>query len=303
MAKVTTLGTFMMDLVAYTPRRPNNGETIRGESFSIALGGKGFNQAIAVGRAGVESAMLGNLGADSFGDDFMRAFKEEGVQSTEIERHSDLGTGVGHIAVQTSDGDNAIIIIPQSNDRADDAYIERHKETILGSDILLIQNELPKPGNVAAAKLAKANGVKVILTPAPVGPMDEFIGLCDLVVPNEGEAEAITGVSSANPEEQAKALSKKFGCRDVVITLGPKGAYVTDGSRSEFISAPKVEALDTIAAGDTLCANLAAKLALGADLFTATKYGVYAATLKVTRKGSAMGSPTPAEVEKFMGGN
>lgn len=292
----------MMDLVAYTPRRPNNGETIRGESFSIALGGKGFNQAIAAGRAGVESAMLGNLGTDSFGDDFMRAFKEEGVQSTDIERHSDLGTGVGHIGVQTSDGDNAIIIIPQSNDRADEAYIERHKKTILESDILLLQNELPKAGNVAAAKLAKANGVKVILTPAPVGPMDEFIGLCDLVVPNEGEAEAITGVSSEKPEEQAKALAKKFGCKDVVITLGPKGAYVTDGTKSEFISAPKVEALDTIAAGDTLCANLAAKLALGADLFTATKYGVYAATLKVTRKGSAMGSPTPKEVEQFMGG-
>ena len=302
MAKVTTLGTFMMDLVAYTPRRPNNGETIRGESFSIALGGKGFNQAIAAGRAGVESAMLGNLGTDGFGDDFMRAFIEEGVQSSDIERHSDLGTGVGHIGVQTSDGDNAIIIIPQSNDRADEAYIERHKQTILDSDILLIQNELPKPGNIAAAKLAKANGVKVILTPAPVGPMDEFVGLCDLVVPNEGEAEAITGVSSDNPEEQAKALSKKFGCKDVVITLGPKGVFVTDGTKSEFISAPKVEAIDTIAAGDTMCANLAAKLAQGADLFTAAKYGVYAATLKVTRKGSAMGSPTPKEVEQFMGG-
>jgi ribokinase len=302
MAKVTTLGTFMMDLVAYTPRRPNNGETIRGESFSIALGGKGFNQAIAAGRAGVESAMLGNLGTDGFGDDFMRAFKEEGVQASDIERHPDLGTGVGHIGVQTSDGDNAIIIIPQSNDRADAAYIERHKKTILESDILLLQNELPKSGNVAAAKLAKTNGVKVILTPAPVGPMDEFIGLCDLVVPNEGEAEAITGVSSNNPEEQAKALSKKFGCDQVVITLGPKGAFVLDGTKSEFISAPKVEALDTIAAGDTLCANLAAKLAQGADLFTAVKYGVFAATLKVTRKGSAMGSPTPNEVEQFMEG-
>ena len=302
MAKVTTVGTFMMDLVAYTPRRPNNGETIRGESFSIALGGKGFNQAIAAGRAGVESAMLGNIGTDNFGDDFMRAFQEEGVQASDIERHSDLGTGVGHIGVQTSDGDNAIIIIPQSNDRTDAAYIERHKKTILESDILLLQNELPKSGNIAAAKLAKENGVKVILTPAPVGPMDEFIGLCDLVVPNEGEAEAITGVSSNNPEDQAKALAEKFGCKDVIITLGPKGAFVTDGVRSEFISAPKVEAIDTIAAGDTLCANLAAKLAQGADLFTATKFGVYAATLKVTRKGSAMGSPRPEEVEQFMGG-
>jgi ribokinase len=302
MAKVTTLGTFMMDLVAYTPRRPNNGETIRGESFSIALGGKGFNQAIAAGRAGVASAMLGNMGTDNFGDDFMAAFKSEGVTATDIERHSDLGTGVGHIAVQTSDGDNAIIIIPQSNDRTDAAYIARHQKTILESDILLIQNELPKAGNVAAAKLAKANGVKVILTPAPVGEMDEFIGLCDLVVPNEGEAEALTGVSSENPQAQAVALSKKFGCKDVVITLGPKGAFVTDGAREEFISAPKVDAVDTIAAGDTLCANLAAKLAQGSDLFTATKFGVYAATLKVTRKGSAMGSPTPSEVEAFMGG-
>ena len=167
---------------------------------------------------------------------------------------------------------------------------------------MLLQNELPKSGNIAAAKLAKENGVKVILTPAPVGPMDEFIGLCDLVVPNEGEAEAITGVSSNNPEDQAKALAEKFGCKDVIITLGPKGAFVTDGVRSEFISAPKVEAIDTIAAGDTLCANLAAKLAQGADLFTATKFGVYAATLKVTRKGSAMGSPRPEEVEQFMGG-
>jgi ribokinase len=77
---------------------------------------------------------------------------------------------------------------------------------------------------------------------------------------------------------------------------------VTDGTRSEFISAPKVEAVDTIGAGDTMCANLAAKLALGADIFTAAKFGVYAATLKVTRKGSAMGSPTVAELEKFMGG-
>jgi ribokinase len=302
MAKVTTLGTFMMDLVAYTPRRPNNGETIRGEGFAIALGGKGFNQAIAAGRAGVESAMLGNIGTDNFGDDFMKAFKEEGVSASDIERHSDIGTGVAHIAVQTSDGDNCIIITPLSNDRSTPEYIERHKETILNSDILLLQNELLQPGNLAAAKIAKENGVKVVLTPAPIKDATAFAGLCDLVVPNEGEAEALTGVSSDNPEEQAKALTKLFGCKDVVITLGPKGAFVTDGTRSEFISAPKVEAVDTIGAGDTMCANLAAKLALGADIFTAAKFGVYAATLKVTRKGSAMGSPTVAELEKFMGG-
>ena len=302
MAKVTTLETFMMDLVAYTPRRPNNGETIRGEGFAMALGGKGFNQAIAAGRAGVQSAMLGNIGTDNFGDGFMQAFKDEGVQSSDIERHNDLGTGVAHIAVQTSDGDNCIIITPLSNDRSTPEYIERHKKTILESDILLLQNELLPEGNLAAAKIAKENGIKVILTPAPTKDAEKFAGLCDLVVPNEGEAEQLTGVSSDKPEEQAIALSKLFGCKEVVITLGPKGAFVTDGVKSEYISAPKVDAVDTIGAGDTMCANLAAKLALGSDLFTAVKFGVYAATLKVTRKGSAMGSPTVSELAQFMGG-
>ncbi len=297
--KVVTLGSFMMDLVAYTPRRPKSGETIRGESFSIALGGKGFNQAIAAGRAGAQSAMLGNLGTDSFGDDFMRAFNEEGVQSSDIERHTDLGTGVGHISVQTSDGDNSIIIIPQSNDRGDAAYVERHKQTIIDSNILLLQLELPIDGAVAAAKIAKANNVTVVLTPAPIAPLDPYIGLVDVVVPNEGEAEELTGIKQG-VEEQAEALSKMLGCKYVVITLGPKGCFVTDGAKSGYISAPEVTAIDTIGAGDTMCANLAARLALGEDIFTAAKFGVYAATLKVTRKGAAMASPKPEEVLAFI---
>jgi len=300
--KVVTLGSFMMDLVAYTPRRPKSGETIRGESFSIALGGKGFNQAIAAGRAGVHSAMLGNLGTDSFGDDFMKAFNDEGVQATDIERHAHLGTGVGHISVQTSDGDNSIIIIPQSNDLGDAAYVERHKQTIIDSNILLLQLELPIDGAVAAAKIAKENGVKVVLTPAPIAPLDPYVGLVDVVVPNEGEAEELTGIKQG-VEEQATALSKMLGCKDVVITLGPKGCFVTDGTRSETISAPSVTAIDTIGAGDTMCANLAARLAQGDDIFSAAKFGVYAATLKVTRKGAAMASPKPEEVLAFINAN
>ncbi|NQW06534.1 MAG: ribokinase, partial [SAR202 cluster bacterium] len=180
--RVTTLGSFMMDLVAYTARRPKSGETLRGESFAIALGGKGFNQAISAGRAGAQSAMLGNLGTDGFGDDFMRAFVAEGVQATDIERSADLGTGVGHISVQTSDGDNSIIIIPQSNDLGDANYISRHAKTIIESDVLLLQLELPIDGNLAAAKLAKDNNVTVVLTPAPVAPLTGWQGLVDVVV-------------------------------------------------------------------------------------------------------------------------
>jgi ribokinase len=103
--------------------------------------------------------------------------------------------------------------------------------------------------------------------------------------------------------KQAQALTKLLGCKNVVITLGPKGAFVTDGERSETISAPKVTAIDTIGAGDTMCANLATRFAAGDDIFTATRFGVYAATLKVTRKGAAMASPTPSEVTEFIDKN
>ena len=302
MPKVAIFGTFMMDLVAYTERRPNNGETIRGKTFAMALGGKGFNQAIASRRSGVETVMLGNLGNDDFGESFLKALKSERVHFSDIELHDDLSTGVGHISVQESDGDNAIIIIPQSNDRADHSYVDRHKKSILDSNLLLIQNELPISANIAAAKVAKEGKVKVILTPAPVGPMESLSGLCDVVIPNEGEAEAITGISRNELENQALALIDIFGCKEVVITLGPNGAFVKNSMESILVSAPRVNAVDTVGAGDTMCANLASRLAQGDDLFTAVKYGVYAATLKVTRKGSAMSSPTPKEVYEFMKG-
>ncbi|TSA21917.1 MAG: ribokinase, partial [Actinomycetales bacterium] len=154
----------------------------------------------------------------------------------------------------------------------------------------------------AAAKLAKDNNVTVVLTPAPVAPLTGWEGLVDVVVPNEGEAAALTGIEG-DVAKQAAALSKALGCKYVVITLGPKGAFATDGERSETISAPQVTAVDTIGAGDTMCANLATRLAAGDDIFTATRFGVYAATLKVTRKGSAMASPTPSEVLKFISEN
>ena len=296
--RITIFGSFMMDLVAYTSKRPKTGETLRGDSFAISLGGKGFNQAIAVARAGAKSAMLGNLGVDGFGDDFMQALTAEGVDSTSVERSKHQGTGVG-LPVVIGDGDNSIIIIPQANDLGSDEYIARHSNIILESDILLLQLEVPLSGNLAAAKLAKDNGVKVILTPAPVSSLTEWFGLVDVLVPNEGEAEALTGVAQSL-EDQVKALRNLVGCENIVITLGANGAFVSDGKRSEIIKAPQVKAIDTVGAGDTLCANLAARLASGDDLFSSTRFGIYAASLKVTGKGSSMAAPSPEEVAKFI---
>ena len=294
---ITVFGSFNMDLVVYTQRRPQPGETLRGDSFAISPGGKGFNQAISAVRSGAETSMLGNVGLDIFGDDFMNALKNEGVNFLDIERSPDIGTGVA-LPVVTGDGDNSIIIIPQANALGGVEYISRHKQVIVDSDVLLLQLEVPMEGNLAAAKLARENGVTVILTPAPVARLDDWKGLVDILVPNEGEAAHLTAIEK-DFKKQAEVLMRNLECKIVVITLGSRGAYVTDGSRSEIIAAPLVEAIDTIGAGDTMCANLATRFALGDDIFKAAKFGVSAGALMVTRRGSAMASPTPSEVFKF----
>jgi ribokinase len=274
---------------------------LRGDSFAISLGGKGFNQAISATRAGAETSMLGNVGLDIFGDDFMDALKKEGVKSSNIERSADIGTGVA-LPVVTGDGDNSIIIIPLANALSGIEYISRHKKGIIDSDVLLLQLEVPMEGNLAAAKLAREHGVTVIMTPAPVAPLDDWKGLVDILVPNEGEAAHLTGIEE-DFRQQAAVLMRNLECKIVVITLGSKGAYVTDGHRSEIIAAPHVEAIDTIGAGDTMCANLATRFALGDDIFKAAKFGIFAAALMVTRRGSAMASPTPTEVNNFISEN
>jgi len=288
----------MMDLIAYAPRRPEPGETMKGTGFTIAVGGKGINQAVAASRAGAKSSMLGNLGMDTFGDTFMETLTSEGIDSSGVERHADVGTGVG-LPVVSADGDNSIIIISQSNDLADEAFVQRHADLIRASQVLLLQLELPTAGAVAAAKIAKEAGVKVVLTPAPVASLDAFVGLIDVLVPNQMEAAALTNENDSF-EKQAAALMRKLGCKEVVITLGAKGAYVTNGTLSEIVLAPPVEAVDTVGAGDTLCGYLSARLAVGDDLFNATRHAVYAASLSVTRRGAALAAPYANEVDTFM---
>ena len=296
--RVCVLGSFMMDLIAYAPRRPEPGETMKGTGFTIAVGGKGFNQAVAASRAGASSSMLGRLGQDSFGDTFMETLTSEGIDATGVERDADAGTGVG-LPVVSTDGDNSIIIIPRSNDLADENFVQRHANLIRSSQVLLLQLELPTAGAVAAAKIAKEAGVKVVLTPAPVASLDAFVGLIDVLVPNQMEAAALTDENDS-VQKQATALMKKLGCKEIVITLGSKGAYVTNGTKSEIVLAPPVDVLDTVGAGDTLCGYLSARLATGDDLFNATRQAVFAASLSVTRRGAALAAPYANEVDTFM---
>ena len=144
--------------------------------------------------------------------------------------------------------------------------------------------------------------MSVVLTPAPVTSvevLDDFIGLVDILVPNEIEAAALA-FPKEGIEDQAEFLLKKYGCKGVVITLGLQGAYITDGLSSEMIPAPKVETVDSVGAGDALCGYLSAQLAVGKDLYEAARYAIYAASLSVTRVGAALSVPLASEVTSFV---
>jgi ribokinase len=284
----------MMDLIAYAPRRPFPGETIRGDSFVTALGGKGFNQAVAAARAGASTQMLGRLGTDEFGDQFIAALIAENISILGVERDATNGTGVGLPVVETG-GENSIIIVPRSNDGADELFVQRNAQQIKDAQILLLQLELPLAGAVAAAKIAKAAGVRVVLNPAPAAQVDQFTGLIDVIVPNEIEFATLAG-ESGTMVERAIELRTRMKCSDLVITLGSKGVYVLDGDQLVEIAAPVVTAIDTIGAGDTFCGYLAARLALGDSVIKAARIAVKAASISVTRSGGALSAPYSNEV-------
>jgi len=291
---VTVIGSYMMDLIAYAPRRPFPGETIRGDSFVTALGGKGFNQAVAAARAGASTQMLGRLGTDEFGDQFIAALIAENISILGVERDATNGTGVGLPVVETG-GENSIIIVPRSNDGADELFVQRNAQQIKDAQILLLQLELPLAGAVAAAKIAKAAGVRVVLNPAPAAQVDQFTGSIDVIVPNEIEFATLAG-ESGTMVERAIELRRRMKCSDLVITLGSKGVYVLDGDQLVEIAAPVVTAIDTIGAGDTFCGYLAARLALGDSVIKAARIAVKAASISVTRSGGALSAPYSNEV-------
>jgi ribokinase len=166
---VCVLGSFMKDLVASAERRPLPGETLHGTGFAEFLGGKGVNQAIAAARIGARTAIVGTIGEDRYGEEFLDLLMSDGVDTDWVVRHPELGTGVG-LPLVLPDGSNSIIIVSRANAAITPADIEAAAEVLTVSKVLSVQLELPVEASRAALRLASAAGVTTILTPAPVGP-------------------------------------------------------------------------------------------------------------------------------------
>ena len=300
--RVVILGVFVADTTYRAARLPRAGETILGEAFALGPGGKGSNQAVAAARAGGEAHMLTKLGRDPFGEMARATWREAGVRSAATLH--DEATGAAFIYVDAATGDNAIIVCPGVAGTLSPADVEAQADLIAGARVLLTQLEQPIPAAMRALEIARAAGVTTILNPAPAAPLpDGMLALCDLVTPNESEAEALTGppVRTIEEAEAAARALRAMGAGAVVVTLGERGALYHDGARCEHVPAAYAgEVVETTGAGDAFNGALAVALVRGDDPVVAVRFGCAAAGISVTRPGTAPSMPTLHEIEALM---
>ena len=299
---VISLGSINMDLVVRTPRFANPGETLVGLDFYTAPGGKGANQAVAAGRLSVGTLMFGRIGDDFFGKNLLKNLRENNVGVEGVKIDNTLPTGTALITVDNN-AENTIIIIPGSNGAVSDSDIDNLTPFLEEAEILMLQLEIPLDTVVAAAKLAKEKGVKVLLDPAPARELpDELLKLCDFITPNETEAEILTGVKVNFPEDARKAaeILIKKGVHAVIVKMSSKGSYYYDGSTEIYFSAYKVDAVDTVAAGDAFNGGFAAAFSEGKTIEEALQWANACGALSTTKPGAQPSMPSYKELISFM---
>ena len=303
--RIVVLGVFVADTTFRADRLPRIGETILGRSFALGPGGKGSNQAVAAARAGGRAHMLTKIGRDPFGAMALELWREAGVTSAATEH--DAATGAAFIHVDDATGDNAIIVCPGVAGTLCAADVEARAELIAGASVLLCQLEQPMEAAVRALEIAREAGVTTILNPAPAADLPEgTLALCDHVTPNESEAEALTGLPVAGPEEAERAAERLRGrgAGSVVVTLGERGALLSDANGARLVPAIRAgEVAETTGAGDAFNGAFATALARGAPPAEAVRFGCAAAGLSVTRPGAAASMPDLAEIERALSAN
>ena len=301
-AKVVVVGSLNMDLVTRASRLPRGGETLVGQSFATVPGGKGANQAVAAARLGADVAMIGCVGRDAYGTQLRDALLEEGIDCQAV-NEVEGSSGVALIVVDDS-SQNAIVIVAGSNGQLTPASLLAFDAVLQAAEVIVCQLEVPMDTVGYALKRARALGKTVILNPAPAsGPLPaDWYAAIDYLIPNESEASALSGVpvDSLDAAKVAATHLLNAGAGKVIVTLGSQGALFADGQGFEHLPAPKVQAVDTTAAGDTFVGGFAAALANGQGEAEAIRFGQVAAALSVTRAGAQPSIPTLHDVQGFV---
>ena len=299
--RVVVFGSVNMDLVARVPRFVRAGETILGDSFATVPGGKGANQAVAAARLGVPVRMVGRVGQDAFGPVLLDTLAAHGVdiQSVAVVPGA---SGVAMIEVDAG-GENRITVIPGANGDLGAPDLERLAAALKGAAVLLLQLEIPLPAVVEAARLARARGVSVMLDPAPAQTLPaELYPLIGLLTPNASEAGALVGFPVVSEQDAQRAAQElRFrGVAEVLIKRGVQGVLWAGAASVQSMPAYRVEAVDTVAAGDAFNGGLAAALANRLPLAEAIQWGLATAALAVTRHGAQDSLPSRSEVQALL---
>lgn len=303
MSCIVILGIFVADTAYRAERQPRMGETILGNSFALGPGGKGSNQSVAAAMAGGAVHFVTRLGKDAFAGMARDIWRRAGVVP-EVTEDSQSYTGAAYIFIEEATGNNAIIVAPGAAGRISAEDVEARADLIGGAAVFVTQLEQPMSAAHRALQIARAGGARTILNPAPAADLPEgMLSLCDIVTPNESEAEGITGLpvtTLAEAEAAARALIAR-GAGAAAITLGAQGAFYCDGARAVHVPAfdagPVVE---TTGAGDAFNGALAVALAEGRDPVEAVRFACAAASISVTRPGTAPAMPARAEIDALL---
>lgn len=302
---IVIMGIFVADAAFAAQRLPRMGETLLGSAFSLGPGGKGSNQAIAAAKAGGDTHFITRLGQDAFGTLAVSTWSAAGVVPHLIE--GDSPTGAAFIFLEEATGQNAIIVSPGAANDLSPADLVAQESLISGAGVFMTQLEAPVDAAQTGLELARSAGVTTILNPAPATQLhDEVLRLCDLVTPNESEAEGLTGVAVtdvSSASEAARAL-KERGAGAAIITLGGQGAWIDAAGKTNHIPARNAGAVrDTTGAGDAFNGALAVALSEGAAVLEAAEFATAAAAISVTRAGAGTSMAARAEIDALRDGH
>ena len=300
---VAVLGVFVVDLAFRAANMPAIGETIAGSGFAMGPGGKGSNQAVAAARAGASETFISRIGSDAFGELAIKTWEAEGIKPC-VAMTAEAPTGAAFIYVHETRGDNAIIVVPGAAAGLSPADVDAAADTIRASRVFVTQLEQPVDTAKRGLEIARAAGSITVFNPAPALKLDgSLFALCDYVVPNETESEALTGIAVSDLAGARRAgdvlLAK--GAGTALITLGERGALFHARDRSLHVppfAAGRV--VETTGAGDAFVGGFAAALAHGADPLDAARFGSATAGISVTRAGTAPAMPRRAEIEALL---
>ena len=295
MSEISVLGIFVADISFSGNKIPSVGETILGDSYNIGPGGKGCNQAIAIARLSGKVSFITKLGKDNYGSLALKTLKENNIDFSTIIQSHNLQTGVAGIMLDKKNGKNAINVITGAPSTLTISEIDKHINTIKTSKIFLTQLEVPKDVTLYCLKIAKENNVITILNPAPAVEISkEFFNYIDYFTPNETEAEFYTGIKISNEKEAKEASIKllNLGLKKVIITLGEKGLFYSNGDEDIYLKSTSVKVIDTTGAGDAFNGGLAYALSQGKSIKDALNLANRVAGLSTTKLGAGNAMPT-----------